>query len=165
MVVIVIVLVGATACGSSSKSVAGSATSTTSAKTSVPGSTASTAPPTTGSLSGSGSSRFCDLARTQNAFVAPSASPTTPVDFKKVYANLGPELQRIGSVIPGAIKSDYDTFVAAFDPFLKAIAAANYDFTKVSPTVFQALSSPQVKAAGTAIRQYITQVCKVTPTT
>jgi hypothetical protein len=82
------------------------------------------------------------------------------VDFKKVYANLGPELQRIGSVIPAAIKSDYDTFVAAFDPFLQAIAAANYDFTKVPPTVVQALSSPQVKAAGTAIRQYITQVRK-----
>jgi hypothetical protein len=142
VVVTLLVAIGATACGSSSKSA------------------------TTGALSGSGGGGFCGLARgEQSAFSTPNFAGTGAAQLKKLYENLGTQLQRVESIAPSAIKGDFQTFVNAYQPFLRALAAANYDFTKINYSSLTSLSSPQVKTATANIERYFTQVCHITSTT
>jgi hypothetical protein len=165
MVVAIFVAVGATACGSSSKSATGSTTSNPGSGTTAPGSTGAT--PTTKALSGNSGSNFCDLARRDSAaFSARNVAAFRASDLKKEFENLGPALQQAENIAPNAIKGDFQTFLNAFQPYLKALAAANYDFTKLNAASVQGLGSPQVKAATDHIQQYFTQVCHITtPTT
>jgi hypothetical protein len=164
--VAVFVAIGATACGSSSKGSTGSVTS-------APGSsTASTGSPsggttTTVKLKGSSSSDFCNLARAdQKAFNGANVAALSAADLKKDFENLGPTLQHAADAAPKAIKSDFLVFINAFEPYLKALADANYDFTKIKPTSVSGLQSPAVQAASEHIQQYFTQVCHITsPTT
>jgi hypothetical protein len=166
LAVAVFVAIGATACGSSSKSSTGSVTS-------APGSsTASSGPSgggttTTIKLKGSSSSDFCNLARADDkAFSGANLSSLNSTDLKKDFENLGPALQHAADVAPDAIKGDFHVFINAFVPYLKALADANYDFTKVKPTSVSGLESPAVQAASDHIQQYFTQVCHITsPTT
>jgi hypothetical protein len=73
-------------------------------------------------------------------------------------------LEQARSAAPDAIKGDFDTFVTAFTPFLNAFAAANYDYTKLTPAAVAGLGTAQVKAASAHITQYMQQVCKITTT-
>ena len=105
------------------------------------------------------------MRRDQAAFKGGVLPTSTPADLKKLYSNLGPALDQARSKAPGAIRGDIDTFITAFRPVLKALSDANYDFTKLSPTSFAAIGTPQVRAASEHIRQYETQVCHITTTT
>jgi hypothetical protein len=160
--VAVLLAIGASACGSSSKNSTGSVSS---APTS-PGAAGSSSPTTT-KLKGSSSSNFCDAARSSDkAFSGSAAASLSAADLKKDYEKLGPELQHITDIAPSAIKGDFQTFVDAFEPYLKALADANYDFAKVDVTKLQGIGSAQVQAASAHITQYLTQVCGLTtPTT
>jgi hypothetical protein len=165
-VVIALVAVAATACGSSSKSSASKSTSPTSPSATTAASAGSSATTTPSkSYSGSSGSNFCDLARKdESAFNAKGFTGTAP-DLKKLYGNLEPALEEAQSKAPDAIKADFATFVTAFKQVIKAFADANYDVTKISPTAFAGFADPKIKAASDHITQYISQVCRVTPTT
>jgi hypothetical protein len=165
LAVAIFVALGATACGSSSKS--GSGTSTT-APGSSGGSTSSPAggSTTTIKLSGSGSSDFCNLARADDkAFSNFNPTGSSAADLKKQFENLGPALQQAADKAPSEIKGDFETFVNAFKPYLQALADANYDFTKIQPSSVAGLESPKVQAASDHIEQYFTQVCHITTPT
>jgi hypothetical protein len=73
-------------------------------------------------------------------------------------------LEQARSAAPDAIKGDFDTFVTAFTPFLNTFAAANYDYTKLTPAAVAGLDTAPVKAASAHITQYMQQVCKITTT-
>jgi hypothetical protein len=167
LAVAVFVAIGATACGSSSKNSTGSVTSapgSTTASTTGPSGSGTTT--TTTKLSGSSSSDFCDLARAdEKAFSGANAASLSSENLKKDFANLGPALQHAADVAPKAIKSDFEVFINAFKPYLKALADANYDFTKIKPSSVTGLESPGVQAASDHIQQYFTQVCHLTPPT
>jgi len=105
------------------------------------------------------------MRKDEAAFKGNSISTSAPADLKKLYSNLGPALEEAGSKAPSAIKGDFDTFISAFRQILKALSDANYDFTKLSPTSFAGMGTPQVKAASNHIQQYMTQVCHITTTT
>jgi hypothetical protein len=138
IVVTVLVAIGATACSSSSKNVIG----------------------------GSSGGNFCNLAKTeQSAFSTPNFAGTGAAQLKSVYQNLGAELQRVVAIAPSAIKGDFQTFVNAYQPFLHALAAANYNFAKINYSSLTSLSSPQVKTATANIERYFTQTCHITSTT
>jgi hypothetical protein len=137
IVVTLLVVIGAAACGSSSKN-----------------------------ATGSGGGSFCGLGRSeQSAFSGANYAGMGPAQLKKVYQNLGSELQHVASIAPSAIKADFQTFVNAYQPFLQALAAANYNFTKINYAALTSLSSPQVRAASANIQRYFTQVCHITGTT
>jgi hypothetical protein len=145
--VVMFIAIGATACGSSSKGATGSAG----------------AAPTTGKLTGSSSSNFCDLARADaKAFSDNNPSGMSVDDLKKQYENLGPALQQAADAAPSAIKGDLETFINAFAPYLQALSDANYDFTKIDASSVAGLQSPSVQAASDHIQQYFTQVCHIT---
>jgi hypothetical protein len=166
LAVAILVAIGTAACGSSSKSSTGSVTS-------APGSSgpsgATTSSPdggttTTIKLKGSSSSNFCDLARADDkAFSNVDPTGLSAADLKKQFENLGPALQQAADKAPSEIKGDFETFLNAFKPYLKALADANYDFTKIQPTSVSGLESPAVQAASDHIEQYFTQVCHITP--
>jgi hypothetical protein len=165
-----LIAVGTAACGSSSKNAASSPA--TSASSSGQGTNTSTTPSTGGTLHGNSGSNFCDLARRDEAaFSSTNLVTKTPAQVKAVYENLGSALEEARAMAPNAIKGDFDTFVAAFKPFLNALATANYDFTKFTPAqaaslqaVSASLGTAQVKAATAHITQYMEQVCKITTT-
>ena len=163
-VAIVLVAVAATACGSSSKSSASSPTSPSATTAPGGGSTATTTP--SKSYSGSSGSSFCDLAKKdENAFNSKGFTGTSPTDLKKLYGNLEPALEEAQAKAPDAIKADFATFLTAYKQVIKAFADANYDVTKISPTVFAGFADPKIKAASDHITQYTSQVCHITPTT
>jgi hypothetical protein len=168
IVVALLVAFGAAACGSSSKGASGPTATTSggSSATSAPSSPGAapkaTAPPVVG---GSGGGNFCDLARKdQNAFSGSSAAAVTPAALKTEFENIGPALQHAEQIAPSAIKPDFQVFLNAFTPYLQALAAANYDFSKLNfqDPKLQELASPQVKTASDHIEAYFTSVCHIT---
>jgi hypothetical protein len=165
LAVAVFVAIGATACGSSSKSSTGSVSSAPGSPTASNGSSGGTT--TTIKLKGSSSSNFCDLARADDtAFNGANVATLSADDLKKDFAKLGPALQHAADVAPSAIKGDFQVFIKAFEPYLKALSDTNYDFTKIKPDSVSGLESPAVQAASAHIQQYFTQVCHLTtPTT
>jgi len=71
-------------------------------------------------------------------------------------------LQHAADIAPQAIKSDFEVFINAFAPYLKALADANYDYTKIKPSSVQGLQSSTFQAASQHIVQYLSQVCHIT---
>ncbi len=164
MLTVALVAVAAAACGSSSKTAASSSSSSSPSTTTSSG-TATTSRPS--SYRGSSGGNFCDLVRQDKAaFNADAAIATmTPTDLKSLFVKLVPALRQMQSVAPSAIKADLATFVPYFGQINSALAAAGYKFENVNLTTFEALTTPQVKAASSDIARYVTQVCHVgTPT-
>ena len=148
------------ACGSSgSKGAASANNSSPSTVASPSGATTSTV----GKVSGNSNSSFCDDARrSENAFKAMNPAQLSMNTLKSELENVGPELQKAESAAPSEIKPDLQTFINAYTPFLNALKAADYDFTKVNFASFTNLDSAAVKAALAHIEAYFTQVCHVT---
>jgi len=121
----------------------------------------SSGPSTTFKPSGSSSSKFCDDAR--NLSKSQQLNPGT--DLKKTYQELNSLGPRVESEAPSSIKADVHTVFAALNSIGQALAAVNYDISKVNPAQLQAFSTQQFKDATTRIDAYLTQVCGVTSTT
>jgi len=147
VVAVILVMVGAAACSSSSKS----ATHISTAPTIV-------RPPNSSRPTG-----FCGLfAMDQTAFNGAQSAVTTPAQLKKLYDNLGAALDEARDVAPSAIKRDMDTFVTALTTFLNELAAANYDSRKLAPTALVVLETPTLKDASAHIDQYMQRIgCSV----
>jgi ABC-type phosphate/phosphonate transport system substrate-binding protein len=116
-------------------------------------------------LHGLNQSQFCDLARNDRAaFNGASIANASPTQVKNLYEKVRSALDQAQSAAPSAIKGDFDTFMTAYTPYLKALAAANYDFTKMTSTATRLLGTAQVRAASAHITQYLQQACKINPT-
>jgi hypothetical protein len=161
LVPVILIAVGATACSSSSKSAAKIITSTTQGPAAASGASGTSGPTTTIKLSGNSGSSFCDLARNDEKAIKGLKPGTTPDDLRTLYANIGPALSEAESKAPSEIKGDFKTFADAFAQVVHALAAVNYDATKLSESTFSSLDVPAVKAAGDHIQQYFTQVCHI----
>lgn len=140
-------LVAAACGGSSKKTVAGSSSSTSS-------STAAGVT-TTVHFSGSSSSQFCDLARqlAQKTQVSPNTN------LRSVYANFDSEATQILAAAPSAIKSDLTTLIAGVRTLRDALAAVNYDATKLDSSTLKSLSDPSFQASASRVTAYTQQVC------
>jgi len=113
-------------------------------------------------------SQFCDLARKDRAaFNGASVENASPTQVKNLYEKVHSGLDRAQSGAPSAIKGDFDTFMTAYNPYVKALAAANYDSTKLKSSATRLLGTSRVRAASAHITQYLQQACKIaaTPTT
>ena len=167
-ILLVLVAVGATACGSSSKGASSTTSSTAAGSTPTAGggSTDSSSTPTTGKLSGDSGSNFCDLARSyvSKALDSSNIATGTPESLKQAYKDIGSELDQAKAVAPNELKADFDTFSTAIKQLADALAAANYDITKVAPSSLASLDTPALKAASDHVEQYVEQVCHVSPT-
>jgi hypothetical protein len=161
-----LVAIGLAACGSSSKGASGSNNSST---TTAPSSATTSAPsgtPTTQKVSGNSNSNFCQEVRnSENAFKPISPTSINPDSIKTEFENVGSQLQKAVDAAPNEIKPDFETFIHAYQPYLDALKAANYDFTKINFASLTQLDSASVKAATAHLEAYFTQVCHVTTPT
>ena len=164
LIIVALVGIGAAACGSSSKT-ASTSSPTTAASSGTP--TSASGKPSTGgkSYSGSSSGSFCNAVRDDaNTFKGATPKGTTPADLKALYGNVLPALEKAQSKAPSAIKDDFGTFISAFKQVDSALAAVNYDYTKLTASTFSALETQDFKTASNNIEQYVTQVCHIDTT-
>ena len=163
MVVVALAAFGATACSSSSKPSTTATTASTAAPSASP-TTTSGSPTTNAPKSYSGASaRFCGYAEKDSTVYKRTGDSTG--ELKSIYSDVLPALQRTQSAAPDALKHDFEVFVAGYTEVVHTLAAINFDATKLTPSTFGPLATPQVKAASAHIRAYVTQVCHVTTTT
>ena len=134
-----------------------------------PASSTSSAPPSTvattagaGAVSLGGGS-FCSVAKKVQAEQASSAAAATdkPDSLKALLIQANQELGEFVTIAPSAIKADVQTLATAEKTFFTAIAAANYDVTKVSPSALTDLDTPAVTTATDHITAYLTSQCGI----
>jgi hypothetical protein len=110
-----------------------------------------------------GGGKFCQqVADSVNNNVAKEAAAGTAADSIKTSVQDFKSLE--GSVLksaPGAIKPDLVTLFGALDQFYSALAAANYDFTKIDPSVESPLQAPAVLAAEQHVDSYMKTTCGI----
>jgi hypothetical protein len=140
------------ACGSSSSTKTASATSSSVAG--VVSSTASTSAP---HFSGSSSSKFCDQARNLNDQTKLNPSG----DLKTAFAHFDELANQVLSSAPSAIKGDMSTLVEGLRTLKNALAAANYDYSKMDPNAIKSLQDPKFQASSQRVEAYLTQVCGI----
>jgi hypothetical protein len=112
---------------------------------------------TTVRFSGSGSSRFCDLARTlaQKTQIGPD------LDLRRVYQDFDAEAGQIQAAAPAAIKADVATVVARVRTLKDALVAVDYDEAKLDPSSLKSLQDPRFQQAAARVSAYSQQVCRV----
>jgi hypothetical protein len=165
MIIVALVAIGAAACGSSSKSATSSTPTTVASSAGTPTTAGGTQSSGGKSYSGSSGGSFCDAIRNDaDTFKGATPKGTTPEDLKALYGNVLPALEKAKSKAPSAIKDDFGTFVSAFKQVDSALAAVNYDYTKLTASTFSALESQDFKTASDNIEQYVTQVCHIDKT-
>ena len=154
--VLAILSLAGSACGSSKKTEA-KATGTTAAgtqTTSASGSnsaSSTTAPP---NFSGSGNSKYCQLAKDVEAKSRPEGT-----DLKATYAEFDKLADQFLAVVPSAIKTDAHTLVDGVKQIEGVLKDANWDITKVDQAKLQSFNDPKFEDASKRIDAYNEQVC------
>jgi hypothetical protein len=176
-----------TACGSSSGSKSagstGSSGATTSAAATTPAAaTTSAAASAAGASSAGGGSatssasvpsaaqttvkatgggKFCkDIAAAVND-AANGPSETTPAALKAQVQKTLSEFKGLLLEAPSAVKADLQIVDDQINTLYGAIAKANYDVTKVDPTLLEASPSPQQQAASDHLDAYAKTTCGI----
>ena len=145
-------------CSSSSKSTATSG-STATTVASAGGVTAST-------VKATGGGSFCTkVANSINNAVSKAAtlaqSGSGPAALKALYAQTRQQEQDAADSAPSAIKGDLQTIFGVSNAFYDALAAANYDFTKVDESALAKLNTPAVQTATQNVTTYVKDHCGI----
>jgi len=87
----------------------------------------------------------------------------TPDQMKKTIELYNGVKSSLEKSAPAEIKADLTTLFNYLDQIYGAIAKANYDFTKLDPTVLASLSAneAQIQAAGDHVTQYVQTACGI----
>lgn len=122
-----------------------------------------TAPPTltTVRFSGSRSSKFCDLARSlaQKTEVSPN------VDLRRVYQDFDREAPQLQAAAPSSIRPDIITVIAGLRTLKDALAAVNYDESRLDPATLKLLQDATFEESASRVSAYYQQVCGVQSST
>jgi hypothetical protein len=105
---------------------------------------------------------FCGYAN--NAAKSTAVSPTTltPTSLQASFTKLKAEEAYVLANSPGQVKPDFVVLFTYFNKFVAVLAAAKYNFLKLTPTElksFETLDTKQVTAAEKAIKLYVTNTC------
>jgi hypothetical protein len=146
-------------CSSSSKSATATGASTPTSAATAGGATAST-------VKATGGGTFCTkVANSINNGVSRAAalaqSGSGPTALKALYAQTRQEEQDAANSAPSAIKGDLQTIFGVSNSFFDALAAANYDFTKVDPSALAKLNTPALQAATQNVTTYVKDHCGI----
>jgi hypothetical protein len=147
------------------KKTASASTAAASGATSAAASTAAALPSDTPSkVVATGGGKFCQqvAAEVNNNVAKDAAAGAVGVDsIKTTVQNFKSLESSVLKSAPGAIKPDLVTLFGALDQFYSALAAANYDFTKVDPSVEAPLQAPAVQAAEQRLDAYMKNTCGI----
>ena len=151
------------AASTAAASPAAGAASTAGAAASAAAAAASQPSDTPSKVVATGGGKFCQqVASSINNKALQATGAGTGVDSIKTSVQAFKSLE--GNVIksaPGTIKPDLVTLFGALDQFYSALIAANYDFTKISPSVEAPLEAPAVKAAEQRVNDYMKNTCGI----
>lgn len=145
-------------CGSSSKKSSGSSNTPSTAAGSQASSSGSST--TVKPITGGGSGICAEAENFAKALASQTNAQST--DFKAQIQQAKDALNKARSEVPSDLKSDYDQFVNAYNKFVDALAAANYDFTKVDLNKLQDFGK-QIEGPAKRISEYFDKKCGVTP--
>jgi len=141
-------------CGAKKKTASASTAAASTAAAAAPSDTPSTVVAT-------GGGKFCQqVAASVNNKALQAAATGTGADSMKTSVEAFKSIE--GSVLksaPGAIKPDLVTLFGALDQFYAGLAKANYDFTKVDPSIEAPLETPAVKTAEQNVDAYLKNTC------
>jgi hypothetical protein len=110
---------------------------------------------------------FCGDANNASKSTAISPTAFTPTSLEASFTKVKTEESYIESNAPGSIKPDFVTLFTYFNKFVSVLAAAKYNFLKLTRTEvksFETLDSSQVTAAEKAIKSYVTNICHLSTT-
>lgn len=110
-----------------------------------------------GPLPASVPTEFCDAQRSNRAL---ENVPSDPGQLRMLLSDAERNLDRSLASAPPDIRPDVELFVGAYRPFIRAVLAANLDFTKVSPALLGAIGDSRVLDAIARITAYSERVCK-----
>jgi len=157
-------------CAAKKKTAATSTTASAASGASAPAAPAASAPPAAATAAPSpskvvatGGGKFCQqVASEVNNSVAKEAASGTGADSIKQSVQAFKSIE--GSVLssaPNAIKPDLVTLFGALDQFYSALQKANYDFTKIDPSVEAPLQAPAVQKAEQNVDAYMKNTCGI----
>jgi hypothetical protein len=145
-------------CGGSSHTSAAVASQSATSNTSAAPEAAKSVPSASHVQAGGGGN-FCKLiaAASDTASISGASSDTVKSRIDVVRSM---EKQAV-ELAPDSLRSDIKLLFAASDRVYNALAKANYDYSKISTSELSALSEPRVTAAETRLKDYTTNVCKI----
>ena len=145
-----------------SASTSSSAAATSSSAAAAP-STAPSETATSSTVKATGGGKFCQqVASSINSSVAQAAATGTGVDaIKKSVQEFRALESSVLKAAPGEIKPDLVTLFGALDQLYAGLEKANYDFTKVDPSIEAPLETPAVKAAEQKVDDYVKNTCGI----
>ena len=151
----------ATACSSGGGHATGIAAGGSPSTTAAPSD--ASASPTPSTVKASGGGDFCKLvAASYNSGIAQGPqTDTSPAAMKKRYEDAQALSRQAIDVAPSAIKADLQTLDAASNKFYAALAAANYDMTKLPRDATAGFSTPELQAASTRVLAYVKDHCGI----
>jgi hypothetical protein len=143
-------------CGGGSEDAATTTPTTTTAgggaTTTAP---AGTAPTTTAGATGTRPAEFC----ASNIDDFEGFNPADQNSLRQLFVEAERNLDRAAAAAPAEIRPDVQVMVDAYRPFVRALIAADFDFSRVDQSAFAPLTSPQVQASAERVGAYYERVC------
>jgi hypothetical protein len=105
---------------------------------------------------------FCGYANNAAKSTSESPAALTPASLEASVTKLKTEEAYVLANSPAQVKPDFVTLFTYFNKFVSLLAAAKYNFLKLTPTEFKSfetLDSKQVTAAEKAVKAYVTNTC------
>ncbi len=123
-------------------------------------------PPTTvrpvdTSFTGQDSAQFCDLARTYDERSTDVGSSPTPDQLRTAVQEGQTAIDQAVDAAPGEIRNDVLVLAAGFGAVLGELEKVNFEVTRLPPTAFGPLQTPEFQASTTRFQAYIRSVCQV----
>lgn len=154
-----------TGCGSSKPKTAGAAASVTpGASTASAGGAAAASTPGSADASkvtATGGGKFCQQIAASMNDSAVTAGTSSVDDAKSEMKQYQAIESAVKKSAPGSIKPDLAVVFSATDKLYAALAAANFDYTKLDPTILSGLNTPAVAAAEQHLSAYMKDTCGI----
>jgi len=123
---------------------------------------ATTARPVDTSFTGRDSAEFCNLARTYAERSTGVASSPTPEQLRTVVREGQAAISQAVGAAPTEVKNDVEVLAAAFGTLLDELEKVNFEGSRLPPTAFGQLQTPEFQAATTRFQAYTRSVCGIT---
>jgi hypothetical protein len=127
-----------------------------------------TASQTPSTVKATGGGKFCQQVATsinQATATAPSDLGDSAPDLKDALTTQIKQTQALEATAlksaPSSIKADLLVLFGMLDKFDVALEQANYDFTKIDPSVLSSLQTPDVVAAEQRLSEYLKNSCGI----
>ena len=122
---------------------------------------ATTVRPVDTNFTGQDSAQFCTLAKTYNERFAGVDANATPAQLRTVAQEGRTAIDQTVTAAPAEIKPDVQVVASAFGALFTELERVGFDVSRLSPSAFAALQTPEFQASTTRFQAYLPNVCGV----